>query len=117
MAIPKSCLLLEKNYRTEHPWLLWLNHSFNTTLLMPTLLWYVTIKVFGIPDILTLLQLGFTFITLYGPPLTALVIFHITSSMLEVASNFLRVKHAAAALPPDVTIPSLANIPMYPPRG
>ncbi len=32
--------------------------------------------------------------------------------VLKVASNSLRVKHAAAALPPDVPIPSLENIPV-----
>lgn len=35
-----------------------------------------------------------------------------TPIVLEVASNCLRVKHKAAALPPDVLNPSLANIPI-----
>jgi hypothetical protein len=33
--------------------------------------------------------------------------------VLEVALNSLRVENAAAALPPDVPIPSLANIPVH----
>ncbi len=33
--------------------------------------------------------------------------------VLEVASNSLRVKQEAAALPPDVLIPSLDNIPQH----
>ena len=33
--------------------------------------------------------------------------------VLEVASNSLRVEHIAAALPPDVPIPSFTNLPMH----
>jgi len=33
--------------------------------------------------------------------------------VLEVVSNSLRVEHIAAALPPDVPIPSVANLPMH----
>jgi hypothetical protein len=33
--------------------------------------------------------------------------------VLEVVSNFLRVEHVAAALPPGVPIPSFANLPMH----
>jgi hypothetical protein len=36
-----------------------------------------------------------------------------TPIVLEVSSNLLRVEHMAAALPPDVPIPSIANVPEH----
>lgn len=58
---------------------------------------------------------------LYGTVLQAtscnryMVSFDATPSpiVLEVPSNSLRVEHAAAALPPDLPIPSVANIPQH----
>jgi hypothetical protein len=60
--------------------------------------------------------------TLYGTVLHAttshnryMVSFDATPTILvlEVASNSLRVKHVMAALPPDIPVPFVANVPEY----